>query len=272
MNIAGQGTRPFLKWAGNKFRVLDRIRAKLPVGGRLIEPFTGSGALFLNTDYRHYLLGDSNQDLIGLYKALQMEGPAFINECRNLFRPGNNHADAYYRLRAEFNACGDPRQRAALFVYLNRHGWNGLCRYNTDGAFNVPFGKYKHPRFPEEEMRRFCDRSRHAEFVHADFDVTIAQAQAGDVIYCDPPYLPLSKTANFTAYNGGVFSLNDQQRLVDSLRAAVARGASVLVSNHDTAESRALYAGAHVESFMVQRNINCKGDRRGPVGEILASF
>lgn len=115
--------RPFLKWAGNKYRLVERIVATLPEGTRLVEPFAGSGALFLNTDYKRYLLCDANADLIALYQILKEQGEQFIEACRPLFTAENNSAEAYYALRAEFNASEDAWRRSVLFVYLNRHGY-----------------------------------------------------------------------------------------------------------------------------------------------------
>ena len=128
--------RPFLKWAGGKYRIIERIRELLPEGERLVEPFVGSGAVFLNTRYPTYLLADSNPDLINLYRILQTEGEAFIAYCKRNFTARNNSPESYYRLRDVFNTTRDLRRKSALFVYLNRHGYNGLCRYNAKGRFN----------------------------------------------------------------------------------------------------------------------------------------
>ena len=157
--------RPFLKWAGGKQRLVARIAAWLPADRqRLIEPFVGSGALFLGTDFAGYLLADSNGDLINLYRRLQGDGDAFIAASRPLFSAVTNDAERYYALRAEFNASVDPRRRALLFLYLNRHGYNGLSRYNSRGQFNVPFGRYKRPYFPAAQMTFFADHARRASF------------------------------------------------------------------------------------------------------------
>lgn len=176
--------RPFLKWAGNKFRIIDRVKRKLPEGKRLVEPFVGSAAVFLNTDYDRYLLCDSNRDLITLYSLLKEEGTAFIEVIRPLFSESNNTPERYYALRDEFNTSNDPAHRAALFVYLNRHGYNGLCRYNAKGGFNVPFGRYKRPYFPEQEMVAFHVKAQRARFKHQDFASTMKRSRQGDVIYC----------------------------------------------------------------------------------------
>src|SRR5262245_57226929 len=128
--------KPFLKWAGSKTKLVSAIKPLLPSGDRLVEPFVGAGAVFLNTNYPSSLLCDSNADLVSLYQVLRQHGAKFVKECERLFISANNREDRFYKLRDEFNAGGDSRRHAALFVYLNRHCYNGLCRYNQDGGFN----------------------------------------------------------------------------------------------------------------------------------------
>lgn len=264
--------RPFLKWAGNKFRIIDRVTGQLPEGRRLVEPFVGSGAVFLNTGYARYLLCDSNRDLIDLYTLVKEEGVAFVETLRPLFSGEQNSPERYYALREEFNQCDDRRRRAALFVYLNRHGYNGLCRYNASGVFNVPFGRYKRPYLPEKEILLFQQKAQHAEFRHQDFTTTMKAARKGDVIYCDPPYLPLSPSANFTSYSAGGFDMPQQQQLAALSSQCAARGVPVLISNHNTPDARAIYNGAKLKHFVVQRYISCKGTTRSKAGELLALF
>ncbi len=264
--------RPFLKWAGNKFRIVDRVRRHLPQGRRLIEPFAGSGAVFLNTEFDACLLCDSNADLISLYNTLRVEGGDFIEFCRTLFTPENNSAEAYYRFRDEFNSCVDARWRSALFVYLNRHGYNGLCRYNASGGFNVPFGRYSRPYFPAEEMLLFHHKAAQATFHHEDFSKAFKRARKGDVVYCDPPYVPLSNSANFTSYSAGGFGLDQQSALAELARRSSAQGIPVLISNHNTEFTRQAYEGARIIRFNVQRLISCDGTNRRKAGELLALF
>ncbi|MFO8156140.1 MAG: Dam family site-specific DNA-(adenine-N6)-methyltransferase [Pseudomonadota bacterium] len=266
--------RPFLKWAGNKYRLLDRILPRLPPGRRLIEPFAGAAAVGLNSPYPALRLVDSNHDLIELYRQIAEYGPEFVDACRALFIPGNNHAETYYALRAEFNASTDPAERARLFVYLNRHGYNGLCRYNRGGGYNVPFGRYQRPYFPEAEMLAFWERARSGalELATNDFEVEFDDARPGDVIYADPPYVPLSATASFTSYGPLRFALEEQTRLADAARRAAARGVPVLISNHDTPFTRDHYHGARLESFDVARSISRDIGNRRPAGELLALF
>lgn len=266
--------RPFLKWAGNKYPIMDRILAMLPEGSRLIEPFAGSAAVFLNSEFDRYLLADINADVIDLYKILKRDGQAFVNACAPLFSARSNRPRFYYRARDEFNECADPERRAALFIYLNRHGYNGLCRYNRDGGFNVPFGRFKRPYFPAREMLDFAAKARasRAVFRRWDFAHTIAQAAPGDVIYCDPPYVPLSASANFTAYSAAGFGLDQQHALAELAGQAARRGVPVLISNHNTKATRDAYSAAHVKRFKVRRNISCNAQRREPARELLAMF
>lgn len=268
-----QNIRPFLKWAGNKYRILDRIKQLLPNGSRLIEPFTGSGAVFLNTEFEQYVLSDNNPDLINLYGFIKHDGIQFIRYCKRYFTGKYNNPDSYYQLRDRFNHSTNARQKAALFVYLNRHGYNGLCRYNAKGGYNVPFGRYQHPYFPQKEMLAFHHKSQRAELVVGSFEAAFANTRRGDVIYCDPPYVPLSDSANFTSYSAGGFNLDKQQQLADLAQQAANRGIPVLVSNHNTRFTERAYQAAKQRlTFQVQRYISCNGEKRENAGEVLALF
>ncbi|HKN03862.1 MAG TPA: Dam family site-specific DNA-(adenine-N6)-methyltransferase, partial [Buttiauxella sp.] len=134
--------RAFLKWAGGKYPLLEDIKKYLPKGDCLIEPFVGAGSVFLNTDYSRYILADINSDLINLYNIVKTRTDEYVEESRKLFTAAQNDEQAFYLNRTEFNLCKDEFRRALLFLYLNRHCYNGLCRYNLRGEFNVPFGRY----------------------------------------------------------------------------------------------------------------------------------
>jgi DNA adenine methylase len=264
--------RPFLKWPGGKYRIVSYIKTMLPPGDRLVEPFVGSGAVFLNTDYSSYWLNDNNSDLINLYRVLQTEGDDFINYCRSFFTLENNTPERYYELRTIFNTTSDVVLKSALLVYLNRHGYNGLVRYNTQGEYNVPFGQYKKPYFPETEMKYFYYKSQKAEFTTGDFSEVMTAARPGDVFYCDPPYVPLSNTANFVTYSTGGFSMEQQEKLAKLAFELSQRDIPVLVSNHDTAFTEMAYKAARVNRLQVRRSISCNGSNRSKVGEVLALF
>jgi DNA adenine methylase len=264
--------KPFLKWAGNKYSIIERIKAILPPGNRLIEPFAGSAAVFLNTDFESAILSDINEDLINLYRYLKTDGDRFIGYCSTFFLPEMNDSDTYYFFRRLFNTTGDARLKAALFLYLNRHGYNGLCRYNNKGEYNVPFGKYAKPYFPEEEMKAFHGKIQSAELRCQDFITAMKAARPGDVIYCDPPYVPLTETASFTGYSSGGFGIKEQEALADLAKTLSRRGINVVISNHDTIFTQTAYESAKIISFKVQRFISCKGDSRGQASEMLALF
>lgn len=198
----------------------------------------------------------------------------FIDYTETLFVEENNNEDKYYDFRDEFNLCRDKYRRAALFVYLNRHCYNGLCRYNSKGVFNTPFGRYKRPQLPRNEMRHFIHVSQRAKFECADYQDTMNRAQNGDVVYCDPPYVPLSATSYFTDYHVGGFNWDDQILLAQKAVALAEQGVRVVISNHDTKEIRKLYrkGKAKICSFEVQRNISCDPNNRNKVKELLAIF
>lgn len=188
-----------IKWAGGKTRVMPQLLKHLPKADCLIEPFVGSGTVFMNTEYRHYVLCDSNLNLINFFRQLTGRPEDTISACRWVFSGGNN-AEEFYKRRAEFNSLTqkadlDPDAallHAAYFLYLNRHTYNGLYRENLKGEFNSPFGKYAAPYFPENEMRLFAEKANDTKaiFHHGDFRDSIPGTMrlAHDVvIYCDPP-------------------------------------------------------------------------------------
>lgn len=266
-------TRAFLKWAGGKYALIEQIKAHLPEGKKLVEPFVGAGSVFLNTDFDSYLLCDINADLINLYKILKSTPDRYIAEAEKMFSACNNHADKYYDYRQEFNDSTDPFRRSVLFLYLNRYGYNGLCRYNLSGKFNVPFGRYKAPYFPEHELMFFASKAKKARFECLSFSKSFGRARKGSVIYCDPPYAPISSTANFTSYAANGFSLNEQKKLAKKAEiAAFKRGIPVLISNHETEFTNNIYHKANLSRIQVSRFISQNGSRRGKVAELLATY
>lgn len=268
-----------IKWAGGKTRVMPQLLKHLPKADCLIEPFVGSGTVFLNTDYRRYILCDSNRALINFFRVVTTDTERLINITSSMFH-GDNTEDRYYARRTLFNSMqwsdtSRPDQAllyAALFLYLNRHGFNGLYRTNLRGEFNVPFGKYAAPYFPEKEMRLFAEKANDTKaiFFHGDFRYSIPDAMqlAYDaVIYCDPPYIPASKTANFTAY-GKPFTLDDHRELVKALLDVNRQhGIRSIISNSDTTETRDIYSAFNLHSLSVRRSVSAKS--RDMAGEVI---
>ena len=251
---------------------MQTILGSFPPAKRLIEPFAGSATIFINSNFQNYLLNDENKDLITLFRYLQTEGDDFINYCALFYTAENNCAEKYYEFRNQFNQCSDPKLRAALFLYLNRHGYNGLCRYNQKGLYNVPFGLYCKPYFPRKEMAYFHQKSSSATFTQSDFRNTFAKAKPGDLIYCDPPYVPLSASANFASYTNKKFMEKDQIDLACLAEQCAQQGVTVIISNHDTEFTRHHYRHSEIHSFPVQRSISCNSSKRFPVQELIAIF
>lgn len=273
-----------LKWAGGKRKLIQDIIRLIPkqdphieqiskLGPRLIEPFVGGGSVFLNMDFSTFQLVDSNPDLIDFFNHIKTSKDKLSQQAKNLFIDKHNNADAYYDLRAEFNQTRPSLRRSVLFLYLNRHGYNGLCRYNRKGGYNVPFGKYKKPYFPEIELSVFAKKAKQANFIAGDFALAFENVIAGDIVYCDPPYTPIDLTANFTAYSGIGFLHEDQARLAQSALKARDNGVTTIISNNDLPITRDLYKNADkIVSLKVARTISCKGNIRRPCKELMALF
>lgn len=270
--VTAKKQRAFLKWAGGKFNLVEAISGHLPAADVLVEPFVGAGSVFLNTNYSHYVLNDINADLIHLYKFLQSKPAQLIADARLFFTESHNEKANYIEIRQQFNQTQDPYLRSLQFLYLNRHCYNGLCRYNQSGMFNVPFGSYKKPYFPEAELLAFAEKATRATFVCLDYQQLFAQLPKGAAVYCDPPYVPLSKTASFTSYAKNSFNLDDQADLASLSEQAMLRGHDVLISNHDTSWTRKIYQGAELHSIQVGRSISQKGSTRGKVAELFALY
>ncbi|WP_049265017.1 DNA adenine methylase, partial [Salmonella enterica] len=255
-------TKPFLKWAGGKYRVIDDVLAHLPSGRRLIEPFAGGGSVFLNAGFSEVIASDACDDLILTYQVMQREPLATIDKAAMMFREGN-YSDYFAKIKARFNKREMTQlERAAAFIYLNRHCYNGLMRYNLQGEFNVGFGKYRQPYFPLAELEAFAAVASRCTFAVADCNDTVALAGEGDVVFCDPPYEPMPGKSGFTNYSGQSFRFDDQVRLAQSLKAAHQRGASVVITNSGAPAIRELYTcmGFDVRPLRARRSISCARD------------
>lgn len=266
------GARPFVKWAGGKGQLLGPLEGFWPPGcqeRRYIEPFLGGGAVYFHLAPAQALLGDANPDLLETWQVVRDQVEALIESLeRHLW-----DETYYYQLRAVDPAGLTPVDRASRFIYLNKTCYNGLYRVNRRGQFNVPFGRYKtKPQiYDADNLRAASALLRSAELRLADFDATMAKAGAGDFVYLDPPYDPVSATANFTGYTVQPLSLQlplgataedgepagalgsvravgsarfgraEQERLAAAVRAATGRGAYVLLNNSDTPFIRSLF-------------------------------
>lgn len=264
-------SKPFLKWAGGKSRLLKELLPNFPTGLRLIEPFVGAGSVFLGSTYQQYVINDSNSDLVAVWSALKQRPREFAERAAAYFSPEHHSQAAYLQIRGEFNGSLEHFERAVRLPYLNRFGFNGLYRVNRSGMLNVPYGKpSKLPTFPWHQVEAAATKLSQCLVLNGGFAQAIELAGKGDIVYCDPPYLDANDRPSFTAYTTGGFEAADHQRLVDCLQAASSRGAHVLVSNHDTSEARRLYSGWHIKSLSVRRSISATAGARSVANELLA--
>jgi DNA adenine methylase len=290
-----QTGRPLLKWSGGKRQLLPFISELYPsTFDRYIEPFFGSGAVFFDLHARGCLTGrrarlvDANPDLVGCYSMLRDRVEDVIDVLEDLAEGHRARGDEFfYEIRDErFNptratgAAYTP-QLAAMLIYLNRTGFNGLFRLNRRGEFNVPAGRYTNPRICDRDHLRSVAaalRQPGVTIERGSFERSLADARSGDFIYCDPPYAPLSRTASFANYTADGFTAADQRRLQEAVVQAARHGATVVVSNSSASEIVSLYtsieatrAGLVLHRVPARRAINSRAGLRGPVDEVLVT-
>jgi len=269
----GRACSPIVKWVGGKRQLLNEIMPLLPKGRifRYVELFVGGGAVFFDLARQgrieEALLVDVNRDLVETYEAVRDD----VGGVLDALERHRNEEDYYYALRK--NVPELPAERAARILYLNKTGFNGLYRVNARGGYNVPFGRYANPKIRDEGGLRAASKALSIAELHAgDFADVLGRIERGDVVYCDPPYVPLSATSSFTGYAKGGFTLEDQTRLRDVAMLMKARGVHVILSNSSAHVVRELYSEAHgfrCIEVAASRRVNCQGTGRGNVTELL---
>ncbi len=261
--------KPFLKWVGGKAQLLGKLRPLMPelaTSARYFEPFIGGGALFFSVKPRRPFLSDVNRELIDCYKAIKEDVGRVISELEK-HRYDRDH---FYAVRELSPDSLSLPARAARTIFLNKTGFNGLFRVNKKGQFNVPFGRFTNPNFCDEANLRACSLAlKSAQLTVREFSGVEKLAKPGDFVYFDPPYDPVSKTSDFTSYSAGRFGQKQQEQLADLFGALSARGVYVMLSNSDTPLVNKLYAKHRIEKVAASRSINSKGEKRGPVGEVI---
>jgi DNA adenine methylase len=261
---------PIVKWAGGKRAIIPRLMQLAPRRlGRYFEPFLGGASVFLALGPERAVLGDANCDLMELYRAIRDE-PHEVMCALDRRQPFVLDAPYFYAERATLPASLTPAERAARFIYLNKTCYNGLYRVNRAGQFNVPFGRYTSPPllYRRENIERVSDLLCGADLRCGDFAAVVAEAGPGDFVYLDPPYVPLTDTANFTKYTSGSFGLADQRRLADTVHELHERGCKVLLSNSDTPLVRELYARYEMDVIYAPRQINSDVTGRSKIAEL----
>lgn len=259
---------PFLKWAGGKGQMVSALARYAPLRfDRYLEPFLGGGALFFHLSPPTSLLNDLNGELIHAYRMVQQH----VEQLISLLHTYPYSEEFYYQMRAQDTATLDPVARAARLIYLNRTCFNGLYRVNKQGQFNVPFGAYSNPVICDESRLRAASRALEGVMLFCeDYKPFLErEAHAGDFIYLDPPYQPVSKYSDFKRYTSSQFYENDQIELAALVRVLANQGCHVLASNSDTPLVRQLYQGFEIVDVRARRNINKNGHGRGAVGEVL---
>ena len=269
--------KPFLKWAGGKYKIFSTLNKYFPENGKkFFEPFVGAGSVALNVHYKECVINDVNHDLILTWKYLKKNKEDFVQSCKKLFdHPDANTREFFDSRKKELNSTDNKERKAHLFVYLNRHCFNGLCRYNGSNEFNVPFGKYDKPYFPEKELLSVVPIIENWTILRKDFREIFTMMEAGDVAYCDPPYVPVSESANFGSYSAGGFGLKDQFDLAENAQKASEKGVTVIISNHYNWYTKELYTkmfNGKIHKIQVSRTISSKVEKRESVGEIIAVF
>jgi len=270
---------PLIKWAGGKRQLLPTLTSQLPLEwNTYFEPFLGGGALMVHLQNEgritNAVVSDLNRELINLYRVVK-KNPETLIESLTSARFENNE-NAFRKLKSEFNeliGCqGNSIERAALLIYLNKHGYNGLWRVNRKGKFNVPFGHHPKRSLPPETLiKAFSSMLENVTIMNVDFEKAVKKAKKDDFVYFDPPYQPLSKTARFTDYNSSGFTFEDQVRLSELFRTLSKKGVKVMLSNSKVLAIEELYQDYTVRTISAKRFINCDGNRRSGTSEIIVT-
>jgi len=267
---------PIVKWVGGKRQLLQDIKLYIPYDfDTYYEPFFGGGAVFFEFLPEKAKINDLNSELINVYKQVKNHQRELI---RLLEMHKQNHCkDYYYDIRnldrnvEKYSKMSDV-EKAARFIYLNKTCFNGLYRVNSKGQFNAPMGTYSNPNICDKqliiEMSRYL-KSHKVIMKNMDFEKFLKTTKHGDFVYLDPPYAPLSQTANFTSYNKDGFSVDEQIRLKKVCDQLHQKGVKFLLSNSDTPFINELYKKYKIVKVQAKRNINSKGNSRGKISEVL---
>ena len=263
--------KPFIKWAGGKTSLLKELIIRKPTHyQRYIEAFAGGAALFFALQPTEAILIDTNSDLISTYKTVR-------DNCNGLIKELKKHQyerDHYYEMRdvdrsSRYNRWSDLK-KAARLIYLNKSCYNGLYRVNSKGQFNVPFGRYSNPRIVDQRNLKACSLAlANCDIRQASFELVEKLAKKGDFIYFDPPYMPLSKTANFTSYSAEGFNEAKQEALLRLCQRLSKKKINFMLSNSDQPLIREMYSSFNIDVVECARAINSKGSKRGKISELI---
>lgn len=269
--------QPFLKWVGGKAQLLAQFEKYFPAAIEdYYEPFLGGGAVFFHLKARfpkmRATLRDNNPELINCYEVIRDRvSELMVSLDAHLSRFRAEKESYYYLVRSDHHLA-KPVERAARMIFLNKTCYNGLWRVNARGEFNVPIGSYNPEKVTLYDRANLLAASRelqHADLAVEDFRDTLRKAARGSFVYVDPPYDPVSATANFTSYTREDFGKPEQQELAAVFAEAARRGAQLMLSNSETPFIRHLYSGFRTETVNARRAVNSNGSRRGVISEAL---
>ncbi|MGO5095835.1 DNA adenine methylase [Agathobaculum sp. LCP25S3_E8] len=272
-------TGPFVKWAGGKKQLLDRLEAHMPATyGRYYEPFIGGGALLLHLQPERAVINDTNEQLLNVYRQLKTDAEAVIAAVNALdAKPCD--VDRYMETRQAYNAKIQAHELdaecAALMIWINKHCFNGLYRVNSKGLFNVPYNnKQGGVSIDATNLRNIglYLRTKDVAIHQGDFEAACADVQPGDFIYFDSPYVPVSETANFTDYTKDGFTLEDHKRLATLYKRLSEQGVKVMLSNNNVPLVHELYSGFTIKEVNVRRAINRDASKRSGKEVIITNY
>ncbi|MEZ4951663.1 MAG: DNA adenine methylase [Saprospiraceae bacterium] len=264
---------PFVKWVGGKRQLIPVIKKNLPKSfGTYVEPFIGGGAVLFSLQPGKAIINDFNDELINLYRIIKNDVEALIEDLKH----HKNEPDYFYKIRSldrsdSYRETSDVK-RASRIIFLNKTCYNGLYRVNSAGEYNAPFGKYKNPNIVNEETLRAVSEylnQNQIQITCGDFEEATKGLKENDFVYFDPPYDPVSKSANFTGYVQGGFDSNAQIRLRDVCKSLDERGVYFMVSNSDTPFINELYQDFNIQKVKAKRAINSDSQKRGAINELL---
>ncbi|WAI01354.1 DNA adenine methylase [Methanogenium organophilum] len=271
--------RPVVKWAGGKRQILPEIVKRLPINWDVYyEPFIGGAALLIELNnskkINKAIISDINLELINLYNVIKKSPEDLLQELQS--GKYQNDQEIFYQFRDHFNEIKAKDEfdieRASIFIYLNRHCFNGLWRVNKKNNYNVPFGRYKNPKLADNKMiHGLSQLFQKVNIRNEDFEVVVADAKEGDFVYFDPPYMPLSDTAHFTNYTSNGFSYDDQVRLAETYKRLAEKGVSVMLSNSDAPAIHELYGDFNISVIRANRSINSDASKRTGVTEVIVT-
>ncbi|WP_393971344.1 DNA adenine methylase [Oxyplasma meridianum] len=269
--------KPIIKWAGGKRQLLPHIIMNLPEKwNTYFEPFAGGLALIIALRNMNKIskaaIGDTNPELVNLYTEVRDNPDGLVNTIKSVHFI--NERESYISARRRFNEIrggeDNKTERAAIFLYLNRHCFNGLWRVNSRGEFNVPFGRYSNPSLPEPtEIMGLSRMLQGVDIRYCDFETSLSDVRPGDFVYMDPPYEPVTRTSSFTSYTVKGFTPVDQRRLRDVCRKLDNMGTMFMVSNSFSPSIMELYSEFIIKKVEANRSINRDGSKRIGITELL---